>query len=432
METKPVTLLQLTKYVASLVMVKETQNVWVTAELSDVAVRGGHCYMELLQKNESTGATEAKARAAIWANVYSRISSEFFHATGQKFASGMKVMVKASVSMHPVYGLSLVINAVDPSYTMGDLMRRRNEMIARLRAEGIFDLNRSLTWENPLLRIAIVSAEGAAGYGDFMNQLGANPLRIRFTTRLFPAIMQGERAAESCIAALDAINNDIASWDCVVIIRGGGATSDLLGFENYELAAHVAQFPIPVIVGIGHERDVTILDYVACIRVKTPTAAAEWLLAKGKELIDELDRLGLEIHHAVSDRITGCKEQLGIIEGRLPGLPQAALDRAKSRLERFTLGLHRIAAGRIAPQMSRLQSMETSLAMILPESIKRRSTKLDAIAALLDALSPAATLRRGYSITRYNGHAVTSAESVPAGSEMETTVADGIIISIKQ
>lgn len=162
MEAKPVTLLQLNKYVASLVMTPETQNVWVTAELSDVAVRGGHCYMELLQKNESTGATEAKARAAIWANIYARIRTEFLHATGQEFASGMKVMVRASVSMHPVYGLSLVVNAVNPAYTMGDLIRRRNEMLARLKAEGIIDLNRSLRWENPLLRIAIISAEGAA------------------------------------------------------------------------------------------------------------------------------------------------------------------------------------------------------------------------------------------------------------------------------
>lgn len=432
MEAKPVTLLQLNKYVASLVMTPETQNVWVTAELSDVAVRGGHCYMELLQKNESTGATEAKARAAIWANIYARIRTEFLHATGQEFASGMKVMVRASVSMHPVYGLSLVVNAVNPAYTMGDLIRRRNEMLARLKAEGIIDLNRSLRWENPLLRIAIISAEGAAGYGDFMNQLGANPMKLRFTTRLFPAIMQGERAAASVISALDAVNADIGNWDCVVIIRGGGATSDLMGFENYDLAANVAQFPLPVIVGIGHERDVTILDYVACIRVKTPTAAAEWLLAKGKELIDELERLSLEIHRAVTDRISGCKEQLGIIEGRLPGLPQAAIDRASARLDRCTLGLQKISSARILPQLSKMQSIETSIAVALPNIIKRHEVKLDNIGTLIETLSPAATLKRGYSITRYNGRAVTSPDEIPQGAAIVTTVAHGTINSIKQ
>ncbi len=432
MEAKPVTLLQLNKYVASLVMTPETQNVWVTAELSDVAVRGGHCYMELLQKNESTGATEAKARAAIWANVYARIRTEFLHATGQEFASGMKVMVRASVSMHPVYGLSLVVNAVNPAYTMGDLIRRRNEMLARLKTEGIIDLNRSLRWENPLLRIAIISAEGAAGYGDFMNQLGANPMRLRFTTKLFPAIMQGERAAASVISALDAVNADIGNWDCVVIIRGGGATSDLMGFENYDLAANVAQFPLPVIVGIGHERDVTILDYVACIRVKTPTAAAEWLLSKGKELIDELERLSLEIHRAVTDRISGCKEQLGIIEGRLPGLPQAAIDRASARLDRCTLGLQKISSARILPQLSKMQSIETSIAVAVPNIIKRHEVKLDNIGTLIETLSPAATLKRGYSITRYNGRATTSPDEIPQGAAIVTTVAHGTINSIKQ
>lgn len=432
MEAKPVTLLQLNKYVASLVMTPETQNVWVTAELSDVAVRGGHCYMELLQKNESTGATEAKARAAIWANVYVRIRTEFLHATGQEFASGMKVMVRASVSMHPVYGLSLVVNAVNPAYTMGDLIRRRNEMLARLKTAGLIDLNRSLQWENPLLRIAIISAEGAAGYGDFMNQLGANPMRLRFTTKLFPAIMQGERAAASVMSALDAVNADIGNWDCVVIIRGGGATSDLMGFENYDLAANVAQFPLPVIVGIGHERDVTILDYVACIRVKTPTAAAEWLLAKGKELIDELERLSLEIHRAVTDRISGCKEQLGIIEGRLPGLPQAVIERASARLDRCTLGLQKISSVRILPQLAKMQSIETSIAVALPNIIKRHEVKLDNIGTLIEMLSPAATLKRGYSITRYNGRAVTSPDEIPQGAAIVTTVAHGTINSIKQ
>lgn len=432
MDARPVTLLQLTKYIASLVMVRETQNVWVTAELSDVAVRGGHCYMELLQKNEATGATEAKARGAIWANVYSRIRMQFIKATGREFSSGMKVMVCASVSMHPVYGLSLVINAVDPTYTMGDLVRRRNEMIARLKAEGIFDLNRNLPIGNPLLRIAVISAETAAGYGDFMNQLSANPLRLRFVTRLFPAIVQGEKTASSVIAALDAINRELDRWDCVVIIRGGGATSDLLGFEDYELAANVAQFPIPVIVGIGHERDVTILDYVAGIRVKTPTAAAEWLLAKGKEALELIDRLSLEIHQAATARISGCKEQLSILEGRLPGLPAAAIERARSRIDRCAMALQKISSTRIAPQYARLEAAHASLSVILKASLQRRFTQLDNIGKLLDALSPASTLRRGYSITRYNGHAVTSADTVPSGATLETTVADGTILSTKQ
>ena len=230
-QVEALTLYQLNRRIAELVTNSSTQNVWVTAELSDVAVRGGHCYMELLQKDPDTGATVAKARAAIWANVFSRLRSDFYIATGQDFATGLKVMVRASVSMHPVYGMSLVINAVNPEYTMGDLLRRRKEMLARLKAEGILDMNRSLCWNEPPLRIAIVSAEGAAGYGDFMNQLNGNQLGLRFTTRLFPAIMQGERTAQSVIAALGLIAVEQEQWDGVVIIRGGGATSDLMGLS---------------------------------------------------------------------------------------------------------------------------------------------------------------------------------------------------------
>lgn len=426
------TLLQLNKRIASLVMTPATSNVWITAELSDVAVRGGHCYMELLQKDPASGATVAKARAAIWANQFVRIRSDFYAATGQDFCTGLKVMVRASVSMHAVYGMSLVINAVNPDYTMGDLLRRRNEMLARMKQEGILDLNKSLEWNEPPLRIAVISAEGAAGYGDFMNQLANNPLRLRFNTRLFPAIMQGDKAAASIISALELIAMQQDEWDGVVIIRGGGATSDLLGFEDYDLASHVAQFPLPVIVGIGHERDVTILDYVACVRVKTPTAAAEWLINRGKLAIDRLDMLGQQIVSAAREHLSGCKEQLGLLEGRLPSLPAAMLDRASARLDRYTLALQQIASRHISPKMSKLDALQSSLKVMTEAALQRRGARLDALAQMLDALSPQATLRRGYSITRVDGKVVTKGDEIPAGAILTTTLADGEIISVKQ
>ena len=449
MET--LTLLQLNQRIARLVVTPETQNVWVTAELSDVAVRSGHCYMELLQKDAATGRTLAKARAAIWASAFPAIRSGFYAATGQDFVTGLKVMVRLSVSMHPVYGMSLVINAVNPDYTMGDLLRRRNEMIARLKAEGIFDMNRSLVPAEPTLRIAVVSAPGAAGYGDFMNQLSASPLRLRFTTRLFPAIMQGERTAPSVMEALAAIEREQQNWDIVVLIRGGGATSDLLGFEDYGLAATVAQFPLPVLVGIGHERDVTVLDYVACVRVKTPTAAAEWLLARGKECIDRLDSLGRDIALAVSGYLSGCKEQLGAIEGRLPALPGAMLARAAARADRLALALQQLSSKATAPHMARLdrltlalkqtasgittprrlniEKLGATLAAASTAMLSARRNRLDGMGQLLDALSPEATLRRGYSITRVNGHALTDAAQVAPGDTLTTTLARGTITS---
>lgn len=449
MET--LTLLQLNQRIAGLVVTPETQNVWVTAELSDVAVRSGHCYMELLQKDESTGRTLAKARAAIWASSFPAIRSGFYAATGRDFSTGLKVMVRLSVSMHPVYGMSLVINAVNPDYTMGDLIRRRNEMIARLKSEGVFDMNRSLVPEEPVLRIAVISAAGAAGYGDFMNQLSTSPLRLRFVTRLFPAVMQGERTPCSVMEALAAVEREQQNWDIVVIIRGGGATSDLLGFEDYDLAAAVAQFPLPVMVGIGHERDVTILDYVACIRVKTPTAAAEWLIAKGKECIDRLDSLGRDIALAVSGYLSGCKEQLGAIEGRLPALPVAMLARAHARtdryamalqqlstkavaphvaaLDRLTLMLNRSASAVTAPRRMYLEKLGATLSTAGMSLLSTRRNRLDAMGQLLDALSPEATLRRGYSITRIDGHAVTDASQVSPGDVIRTTLARGEVVS---
>lgn len=426
------TLLQLNKRIATLVMTPATSNIWVTAELSDVAVRGGHCYMELLQKDPASGATVAKARAAIWANQFVRIRSDFYAATGQDFCTGLKVMVRASVSMHPVYGMSLVINAVNPDYTMGDLIRRRNEMLTRLKQEGILDLNKSLEWLEPPLRIAIISAEGAAGYGDFMNQLASNPLHLRFTTRLFHAVMQGDKAAPTIIAALEEIAMQQEAWDCVVIIRGGGATSDLLGFEDYNLAAHVAQFPLPVIVGIGHERDVTILDYVACVRVKTPTAAAEWLINQGKLALNRLDALGQQIVCIARDHLSGCKEQLGLLEGKLPSLPAAMIDRASARLDRYTLALQQLASRHLSPKMSRLDALHSSLGVITAAIVQRRGARLDALAQMLDALSPQATLRRGYSITRVDGKVMTSAADAPAGAVITTTLACGEMTSIKQ
>ena len=378
------TLLELNRRIASLVVTPSTQNVWVTAELSDVSVRGGHCYMELLQKDPANGTTLAKARAAIWANNFRVIRSDFYASTGQDFTTGLKVMVRVSVSMHPVYGMSMVINAVNPDYTMGDILRRRKEILAKLESEGIADINKSLCWPEPALRIAVISSPEAAGYGDFMNQIVGNSLRLRFDIKLFPAIMQGERTAQSVINALSVIESEQQRWDGVVIIRGGGATSDLLGFENYDLAAKVASFPLPVIVR-------TALQY-----------------------------------------LTGCKEQLSQFEGRIPTLPLAALERAKSKTDRYAAALQQLAFKRLQPQISRLDTIASSLGLAVSNTIGLRRSRLDALNRLLEALSPQATLRRGYSITRYNGEAVTSADAIPQGEVLTTTLADGQITSVKQ
>lgn len=381
----------------------DLSDVWIKAETSDVRVSGGHCYMELLQKSQN-GVALAKARAVIWSSVYARLAAVFGMATGSRLASDMKVMVRASVSYHPVYGLSLVITDIDPDYTAGDLVRRRNEIIVRLKAEGVFDLNRTLPWNSLVWRVAVVSSDGAAGYGDFMHQLHSNPHSLRFTTELFPAVLQGERTPASVIAALERIMDRIDCFDCVVIIRGGGAVSDLASYDDYDLAAAVAQFPLPVIVGIGHDRDVTVLDYVAAQRVKTPTAAAGLLVDYQWNVLCRLMSLGNDILKASTDVIRGEQRRLAYIEGTLPALAQNVVVRARSRVG---------------------QAVEDAVAAAARNVLIAAGRRLDAVGELLSALSPEATLRRGFSITRVAGHALYRAADLRSGDEITTLLASG-------
>lgn len=423
------TLSQLQRRVTTALTTPGLQYVWVVAELSDVSQRGGHCYMELLEKDPVRGTPLARMRGIIWASAFARLGAEFYAATGQRFAAGIKVMVCGTVTNHAVYGLSLVITAINPEFTMGDLLRRRREIVERLRREGILEMNRSLEMPRVCLRVAVISSAEAAGYGDFFNQLYNNQWRLRFTTRLFPAIMQGERSARSIIDCLDRIAAQDGEWDCVVIIRGGGATSDLACFEDYDLAANVAQFPLPIIIGIGHERDITVLDYVAHMRVKTPTAAAEWLISHGGALLADLNDKAHQIVRLATERVSGSKEQLSYYQGALPVAPFTAVERAHSRLRNALMAVSQVSARRISPSLTRLDNAAANLPLLLANTLRRHRERLDAKAHLLEALSPQATLNRGYSITRVNGHAVTDASQVSHGDAITTILARGAIDS---
>lgn len=422
---RAISLRQLNRLIAGVLTRPELQGVWVVAELSDLRVSGGHAYMELIDKNPSTGAVEARMRGIIWASVFGRLSAMFLDATGQRLATGLKVMVCGSVNYHPSYGISFVITAIDPAYTMGEAERLRREILLRLQREGVLELNRQIEWPAVALRVAVVSAQGAAGYGDFVNQLYGNPQHLRFTTRLFPAVLQGDRTVPTVIAALEAIAAEEEQWDCVVIIRGGGATSDLAAFDNYELACHVANFPLPVIVGIGHERDVTVLDYVANMRVKTPTAAAEWLVARGNAALDHLRDVAADLVSAAQARIGGYAEQLAYLQGLLPVVPASAVDRARGRLAQGAAVLGGLTGRSIAPAYARLDAARESLRQAVATVIARAADRLDSRATLVDTLSPAATLRRGYAIVRVDGHAVGSVNDIKQGQKFETVVSDG-------
>ena len=428
------------------------QSRWVIAELSDVSERGGHCYMELVEKDDR-GVTIARLRGTIWANNFAyKIKPKFEQITGQKFKSGLKVMLFGSASFHEQYGLSFNITDVDPSFTIGDMERIRREIIETLTREGVVNCNRMLQMPRVPQRIAIISAKGAAGYGDFMNQLQSNPVGFKFYTHLFEATMPGETTSNSVIKALNDIEMTIDLWDCVVIIRGGGATSDLNGFDNLELARRVATFALPVVVGIGHERDRTVLDDIANVRVKTPTAAAEWLIMCAQQTLDQALALANQVARYVKDRTSGASKQLSHIEGTIPIIAKQQIIKSKSNLVAIASALpymtknkilsanrtidalaryvQHSAIGKISAAQTYLKTMSDALANAAPKAIANQDKRLKALENIVEALSPQKTLRRGFSLTKVNGKTVKSIDQLADNDVITTYLADGEITSV--
>ena len=400
-------------------------NQWVIAETSDLRLnRSGHCYTELIEK-DARGETVAKMGAAIWAGNYSKLYNKFLKATGQVLATGMKVLVNVSVSYHRLYGMKVVINDIDPSYTMGDMERQRQEILNRLTAEGIIDMNKQLPFPQVPQRIAVISAEGAAGYGDFMNQLLGNPYGLQFYTCLFNAVMQGAQTVPTVLAALDRINAHQELFDCVVIIRGGGATSELNSFDNYDLAANVAQFPLPVIVGIGHERDVTVLDYVAGKRVKTPTAAAEWLILQGTNALAHLNELQDAVVTAVRDTVSQAREHLAYFTSMIPATARRIIDTNRIRLDNNAKNIPVAANGLIANQRTRLNHAVERIGDVIAVAMQRERQRLQALEDKATLLSPDNTLKRGYALVRKGDKCVTAADQVHSGDQITVQFAVG-------
>lgn len=447
----PVTLLDLTAAIGNALRINPNlQGIWVTAELSDVRGSGGHCYMELIEKNDS-GQTVAKLRATIWANVFREIRSKFYTVTGKEIATGMKVMVKGSASHHPVYGLSFSINDIDPSYTLGDMERLRREILARLQREGIIDNNRRLEMPLAPQRIAVISAEGAAGYGDFMHQLTENVDGLVFYPYLIPAVMQGDKTSATVRGALEFIEQTIDLWDCVAIVRGGGATTDLNGFDDYELAKAVATFPLPIVVGIGHERDRTVLDEIANIRMKTPTAVASYFIDRLRESYSRIGTLVESVVRYGMDRLTGEGRRLSNCEAMLPALAESRLASARAFLDkemtripvvvtsrltqakgvldttRRVLGV--LAGKRLEQAAQKLDETKGMLSLSLESVLRKEILKVDNLAGMIDVLNPMNTLRRGYSVTRVGGKAVTDVSEIKPGQTITTKLYNGEIES---
>ena len=381
---------------------------WVQAELSDVRSNySGHCYLEFVQKDASGNNLIAKARGTIWSNIYKMLKPYFEQETGQAFTSGIKVLVQVSVEFHELYGYSLTVLDIDPTYTVGDMERKRREILRQLEEEGVIDLNKEL--EMPMLpqRVAVISSATAAGYGDFCNQLANNPRGYGFRTELFPTIMQGERVEESVLSALDAIYQRMDEFDVVVIIRGGGATSDLSGFDTYLLAASCAQFPLPIITGIGHERDDTVLDKVAHTRVKTPTAAAEFLIACMDQLANRLDELAYRLQQGVRNHLMWEHRRMESLKQRIPNAVYKRIGDAKYALLSAQRNLKMASRQFLSIKKHRLELLQQRLSDALPEK----------------------QLARGYSITLKDGKAVKDASLLKEGDVVTTRLFNGEVKS---
>lgn len=357
---------------------------WVRAEIASLSVRG-HCYMEVVEK-ANNHSIAAKMRATCWQHTYHLLAPYFEAETGQALSVGMQVLLEVEVSFHAVYGMSLNIVGIDPRFTIGDLAKQRQATIQQLKNDGVMDMQRNLPLPSLLKRIAVISSNDAAGYGDFCHQLKNNNNGLHFHVQLFPALMQGEQSPASIIQSLQQIADDMNSWDLVVIVRGGGATTDLRNFDNYELASHCAQFPLPIIAGIGHTRDISIVDMVVHTSVKTPTAAAEWIVGRMVVQAERINELNERLKNAVKQSIFGQQQRLG--------------------------------------------NLLQSLRFITQQRLYKQRTQLDVWQKTIQIHSPERIYRMGYSLTTMNGKVVKSIHDVKKGQYIQTHTADGTIESI--
>ena len=398
---------------------------WVEAELSEVRERGGHCYMELVQKDEAGAVPVARASAKCWRSSWSLVRPHFERVTGESLRQGMKVLLQVHAQFHENYGFSWIVTDIDPTFTLGDMARRRQETILKLKAEGVFDLNKELRLSPFANRVAVVSADTAAGYGDFCNQLATNSYGFDFSVTLFPAIMQGARTEASIISALDVVNADLDAFDCVVIIRGGGATSDLSAFDSLALAENVANFPLPVVTGIGHERDESVLDMVAHTRAKTPTAAAAFLIDNLKRTSDRIEAARTALTVALARRMDYERLRLERVSERITVLFSLVRTRQEAFIDGLAARLRSSAAARLVAAGNRLDAIGAALQPALSRRLMSEHHRLELLSQRVAAADPAHILKRGYSITVHDGHAVRSAAGLKPGDVIETMFGEG-------
>ena len=423
-----ITLQEFNNRIKRLLADPSVMNCWVVAETTDVRINQ-HCYLQLLEKNPKTGATVAKIKAIIWGNQFRFLNARFKQVTGRDIGNDMKIMVCLSVNYSPQYGLTVVINDINPEFTLGDMERQRQEILNRLTQEGIIGQNQTVPVPPVLQRIAIVSAAGAAGYGDFMKQLTDNKYGVCFYPCLFQATMQGVKTVPTVLAALDKVEQNQHLFDCVVIIRGGGGTEELNSFDNYDLARRVATFPLPVIVGIGHERDITVLDYVAGIRVKTPTAAAEHIILQAANALAHIGDLSNQVVSIARDYIARAKEQLSYYAGNLPIMAQRIIDTNTLRLQNFIQNIPLHVQRRIEGENAQLARQKDAIKNAVAQVKMKETMRLEALGDKIELLSPRKVMARGYTLTTCEGKIMTDAAQLEAGKLVTIHFRDGKVVA---
>ncbi len=399
--------------------------IWISAELGEVKLNrySGHCYLELIEKGDKDGTPKAKASAAIWRSRWGLISQQFIQATGTQLAAGMQVLLKVNVSFHEAYGFSLVVSDIDPTFTLGEGERRKRETLAALQANGLLELNRALPFPLVPQRVAVISSATAAGLQDFCNHIADSPYRIELT--LFEAIVQGNGAESSIIEALDEVAARAANYDLVVIIRGGGSQSDLECFNSYPLASHVAQFPLPVVAGIGHDKDYSVVDHVAACSLKTPTAVADFLVARAEGYHNEVENIYSQIGVLVSHHLIAAGSQLQLLGAALASTSSTRITDSNMRLERASFSLRHSTQRHLEAATSFLERTSLSLNHSALRLIESAHNRLAVAESTVKSSSPERILSMGFAVVRSGGKALLDVSSLSEGQEIDITLAHG-------
>lgn len=429
--SEALTLSQLNERVKAAITAGFSQAVWIRAEISEIRKNtNGHYYLELIEKDEKSDRIVAKNKATIWSFTSRMLIPYFETSTGQSLHAGLRILICCSVEYHELYGVSLNISDIDPTYTIGEIALRRQQILLQLQEEGIADMNRELPFPRLPQRIAIISSGTAAGYGDFCDQLLNNSNGYIFYPHLFQATMQGDKSEQSLIDALDAIYTHAELFDIVIIIRGGGATADLHHFDRYTLAAHCAQFPIPILTGIGHQRDTTILDEIAHKSLKTPTAVAEYLVSKMEESEKLVIQFSDRFSETIALRLEDKNEQLHEITVQIPHLLIGRTEDKKIELERYRMQLIQNSHVIQNTLKQQLLHLPQTFKHLTKQYIRNNKQVIDQRELQLAYTNPLSLLQRGYSLTYKNGKRVTSTKVLQPGDHITTLLADGTTESV--